>query len=120
MRLYQPLCKWPQRKPVYPRETFKFQELLPLKLKPTVSGKGEKSSDVACLQEMSILFACFKKNEFNQALCSNEIQNFNKCYKNFMDTKHRREEMDRRGELTPGAKKLSHKQINQLMKRFPT
>ncbi|XP_071442847.1 small ribosomal subunit protein mS37 [Hetaerina americana] len=104
----------------YPRENFPFQELLPLKLKPTVSGKGDRTSDVACLQEMAILFACFKKNEFNQALCANEVQTFNKCYKSFVDAKQKKKEMERKGDLNPGAKKLTHKQINQLMKRFPT
>ncbi|KAG8230770.1 hypothetical protein J437_LFUL017828 [Ladona fulva] len=102
------------------KEPFKFQELLPLKLKTSVSGKGDKTSDVACIQEMSVLFACLKKNEFNQTPCSNEIQSFSKCYKNFLDTKSQRKEMERKGILIHGEKKLNFKQINLLMKHYPT
>jgi hypothetical protein len=29
--------------------------------------------DVACLQEMAVMFACFKKHDFNEALCPKEI-----------------------------------------------
>jgi len=30
------------------------------------------------------MLACFKKNDFNQALCAKEISNFQGCYKDFM------------------------------------
>jgi len=37
-----------------------FQEILPLRLKNSVSGKADSGNDVACLQEMGVLFACLK------------------------------------------------------------
>jgi hypothetical protein len=40
-------------------------------------------TDVACLHEMSVMFACFKNNDFNEALCSKEISSFQNCYKDF-------------------------------------
>ncbi|KAF4518544.1 hypothetical protein B566_EDAN004288 [Ephemera danica] len=109
--------KGPSRGPA--REPFPFQELLPLKLKNSVSGKGEKTTDVACLQEMAILFACFKKNDFNQMLCSQEINSFTSCYQQFDERKKAKKALDQKGVLTPGSKNLTHKQINQLFKKYP-
>ncbi|XP_018561759.1 coiled-coil-helix-coiled-coil-helix domain-containing protein 1 [Anoplophora glabripennis] len=102
-----------------PKEPVPFQEILPLKLKPVVSGKGDKSSDVCCVHEMSIMLSCFKENEFNQSLCSKEIEMFKTCYKNHMDTKRLKKAKEAKGILTPGEKSLSHKQINVLLKQFP-
>ncbi|XP_067013634.1 small ribosomal subunit protein mS37 [Anabrus simplex] len=101
------------------REPFEFQELLPLRLKTSVSGKGEKTHSVACLQEMSLLFVCLKKNDFNEAVCGKEAQVFKKCYKDYLDNKFKKEERERKGEMIIGTKNLGHKQINQLLKRFP-
>lgn len=97
-----------------------FQEILPLKLKNQVSGKGEKSSDVACLHELSILFACLKENEFNQTICNKEINNVQTCYKNFLDHKRIKKEQDKKGIITTGQRNLSHKQLNRFLKKFPT
>lgn len=101
------------------KEPVPFQELLPLKLKGQVSGKGEKSSDVVCLHEMSVLFACLKKNDFNQSMCSKEIGSFQKCYTTSLSKKQTKKEHESKGILTPGQKNLTHKQVNQLLKRFP-
>ncbi|PSN54692.1 hypothetical protein C0J52_01075 [Blattella germanica] len=103
----------PQREPV------PFDEILPLRLKATVSGKGSKTSNVACLQEMAIMFACFKNNDFNQELCSKEIGTFQKCYKTFLDDKQIRKNEEQKGIITPGDKNLSSKQLNKYLKRFP-
>lgn len=102
-----------------PKEPVPFKEMLPLKLRPTVSGKGAKTSDVCCIYEMSVMFSCFKENEFNQSLCSKEIESFQNCYKNHMHTKKARKDKEAKGILTPGEKQLSHKQINTLLKKFP-
>lgn len=100
-------------------EPVPFQERLPLKLKPTVSGKGDKVSEVCCIQEMSVMLACFKTYEFNQALCSKEIDSFKNCYAKHMNTKQVKKEQAEKGILTPGEKKLSYKQVNILLKRYP-
>lgn len=36
-------------------------------------------SEATCIMEMSLLMACWKENEFNNALCSSEVQTFFKC-----------------------------------------
>lgn len=102
-----------------PKEPVPFQEILPLKLKGSVSGKGDKTLDVCCIQEMSILFACLKQNEFNEKLCSKEIQSFQNCYTDYMQKKSVKKQKEAKGLLTPGEKKLSHKQVNKLLKSFP-
>lgn len=101
------------------KEPVPFQERLPLRLKDKVSGKGDNLSEVCCLYEMSLLFACFKRNEFNQALCSKEIESFQKCYRETTARKLERKEKEAKGILTPGEKKMSAKQINQLLRKFP-
>lgn len=106
-------ARLPQTEPV------PFQEILPLRLKKTVSGKGDKTSDVACLYEMSIMFACFKNNDFNQALCSKEISTFQRCYKDYMNKKYKRKDQEQKGILIPGEKKLTSKQVNVLLRKFP-
>lgn len=103
----------PQKEPV------PFQMLLPLELKKTVSGKGDKSNDSACMQELAVMFACFKKVEFNQQECLKEITSFQGCYKEYFDKMATQREQARKGILVPGEKKLTHKQMNQLLKKFP-
>lgn len=95
-----------------------FQEILPLKLKNSVSGKGDKTNDVACMQEMSILFACLKNNDFNESLCNKEVTTFNKCYKTFLDKKQVTKITQSKGILTPG-KDLNFKQVNKILKKYP-
>lgn len=101
------------------KEPVPFQEILPLKLKAAVSGKGDKTSEVCCLYEMSVLFACLKTNEFSQSLCSKEIEGFQKCYYKNLNDKQLKKEREAKGMLIPGDKKLSHKQVNKLLQMFP-
>ncbi|KAG8307090.1 uncharacterized protein LOC124365145 [Homalodisca vitripennis] len=103
-----------------PENKVEFQELLPLKLKNSVSGKGERSAENPCVQEMMVLFACLKKSEFHQSPCSKEIDTLNKCYKTHQVTVQKEKELMKMGILTPGAKDLNHRQIGMLLKRFPT
>uniref|UniRef100_A0A182NU94 CHCH domain-containing protein n=1 Tax=Anopheles dirus TaxID=7168 RepID=A0A182NU94_9DIPT len=96
-----------------------FQEVLPLRLKNHVSGKTDKTSDVACLQEMTVLFSCLKTNEFNESLCSKEVGNFQRCYKVFLDKKTAKKETSSKGVLVAG-KDLNYKQLNKVLKKYPT
>uniref|UniRef100_A0A1L8DCV8 Uncharacterized protein n=1 Tax=Nyssomyia neivai TaxID=330878 RepID=A0A1L8DCV8_9DIPT len=95
-----------------------FKEKLPLRLKNRVSGKGGAQSDVACLHEMSILFACMKGAEFNESACAKEITSLQKCYKTFLDTKKHRKAEDKTGNVVVG-KELNYKQLNKYLKSFP-
>lgn len=100
-------------------EPVPFQEILPLRLKSRVSGKGDSTNDVCCIYEMSVMFACFKEHEFDQSLCSKEIENFQNCYHSHLSKKQAKKERDAKGFLEAGEKQLSHKQINQILKMFP-
>ncbi|XP_037953869.1 coiled-coil-helix-coiled-coil-helix domain-containing protein 1 [Teleopsis dalmanni] len=95
-----------------------FQEILPLRLKNRVSGKADSGSDVACLQEMSVLFACLKDNEFVEQYCNKEITQFKRCYKYFMDSKFQAKQTVNQGIVTPG-KDLNYRQLNKYMRGFP-
>ncbi|XP_052867298.1 uncharacterized protein LOC128273391 [Anopheles cruzii] len=96
-----------------------FQEMLPLRLKNHVSGKTDKTSDVACLQEMAILFSCMKTNDFNESLCTKEVGSFQRCYKGFLDKKTLKKETSSKGMLVAG-KDLNYKQLNKVLKKYPT
>lgn len=97
----------------------KFQELLPLKLKTSVSGKRERGAETACIHELSILFACLKKNDFSQSVCSKEFDVFRKCYGNVMHNKAFLKEQEKKGDTAPGSKNLTHRQLSALLKKYP-
>ncbi|XP_038211142.1 uncharacterized protein LOC119831736 [Zerene cesonia] len=103
----------------YQREPVRFQMLLPLALKKTVSGKGDITKEAVCMQEMAILFACFKKSDFNQRECLKEVSAFQNCYNEYSARAKVQREMGKKGILVPGEKKLTHRQLNQLLKGFP-
>ncbi|CAH4029128.1 uncharacterized protein LOC123716248 [Pieris brassicae] len=100
-------------------EPVPFQMLLPLKLKKEVSGKNDKTKEAACMQEMAVLFACFKKSEFDQKQCLKEVTAFQTCYNDYNQRAKVQREMGKKGILIPGEKKLTHRQLNQLLKGFP-
>ena len=101
------------------REPIPFQMLLPLRLKKTVSGKGDKTREAVCMQEMAVMFACFKKAEFDQGQCLKEVSAFQTCYKNYSEQASVQREQGKKGILVAGEKKLTHRQLNQLLKSFP-
>lgn len=100
-------------------EPVPFVEILPLKLRAGVSGKGGKVSEVCCIYEMSLMFSCLKQNEFEEIGCAKEIDNFKKCYVNHTLAKKTKQEREAKGLLIPGEKSLPSKQLNMLLKQFP-
>ncbi|KAL1514250.1 hypothetical protein ABEB36_003537 [Hypothenemus hampei] len=120
MRLFPILSGRPRyHARVMQKEPIPFQEILPLKLKATVSGKGTKTSSVCCIQEMSVLFACLSSNEYEQSPCQREIESFKKCYNDYTREKAKKIDRDMKGILTPGEKNLTPKQLNLLLKSYP-
>ncbi|XP_055698832.1 coiled-coil-helix-coiled-coil-helix domain-containing protein 1 [Phlebotomus papatasi] len=107
-----------QRTPPQNEKKVPFKEALPLKLKDHVSGKGGAQSDVACLHEMSILFACLKGAEFNESACVKEITSLKKCYKTFLDTKTQKKAEDKAGGMVTG-KDLNYRQLNKYLRNYP-
>lgn len=102
-----------------PTEPVPFQEILPLRLKSRVSGKGDNQSDVCCIYEMSVMFACLKEHEFNQSLCGKEIEKFQKCYLEYSTKRRTRKEKEAKGSIIMGERDFSHKQLNRMLKNFP-
>ncbi|GBP17484.1 Coiled-coil-helix-coiled-coil-helix domain-containing protein 1 [Eumeta japonica] len=100
-------------------EPIPFQMRLPLALKKTVSSKSEKTREASCLQEMAVMFACFKNNEFDQIKCSQEISSFQTCFENYKQRSAELKAQEKKGILVPGEKKLTHRQMNLLLKRYP-
>lgn len=100
------------------QEPIPFQEILPLSLKPTVSGKGDKTSENVCIQELTLLLGCLKKHDFNQTACHSEIGAFQKCHKSSMEQRAKMREQEKRGEVSVGSKNLSYKEINQILKLY--
>lgn len=97
-----------------------FKANLPLQLNNSVSGKSEKEKQNPCIQEMMSLFACLKKNDYDQTPCNKEIDVLNSCHKSYNATSKYEKEQLRMGILTPGAKNLNHRQLNMLLKKYPT
>ncbi|XP_075213393.1 uncharacterized protein LOC142319704 [Lycorma delicatula] len=104
----------------YPKWPVPFEQYLPLKLKNRVSGKGQKTNDIACVQEMFVLFGCLKKNEFASGACAEEVNKFKKCYYTHLSDSKKRDELMRTGVPQPGAKNLNHMQLNTLLNKYPT
>lgn len=97
-----------------------FKAMLPLQLKNSVSGKSEKDKQNPCIQEMMSLFACLKKNDYDQTPCNQEIDILNSCHKSYKITSKHEKDQLRMGILSPGAKNLNHRQLNMLLKKYPT
>lgn len=96
-----------------------FQEILPLRLKNRVSGKADSGSEVACLYEMSLVFACLKNHEFAEKYCEKEIGQFKQCYQSHIDQAYAAKTRGNLGIITPG-NKLNSKQLNKYFRRFPS
>uniref|UniRef100_A0A6B2E5G8 CHCH domain-containing protein n=1 Tax=Phlebotomus kandelakii TaxID=1109342 RepID=A0A6B2E5G8_9DIPT len=107
-----------QKTPPQNEKKVPFKEALPLRLKDRVSGKGGAQEEVACLHEMSVLFACMKGAEFNESACAKEITSLKKCYKTFLDTKTQKKADDKTGNVVVG-RDLNYKQLNKYLRNYP-
>ncbi|XP_068183717.1 small ribosomal subunit protein mS37 [Antennarius striatus] len=86
----------------------------PLVLKDFVanrkSGKGQQS----CITEMTVMMACWKRNNFLDDMCSPEIKSFQDCVQaNQAASRKTRKEDSSQG------KNLSSEEATILLKRFP-
>ncbi|NWW43961.1 CHCH1 protein, partial [Pedionomus torquatus] len=70
--------------------------------------------EATCITELSVMMACWKQNDFNDAACAEEIRLFYDCVaKAEKERKNRNEDA-----LTPGGN-LSSSKVNKLLRRFP-
>lgn len=83
----------------------------PLALRDEVGNRKIKKGEASCLTEMSVMVACWKQNNFVEALCSNEMQSFYKCVE--------KAQAARSEQQAVGQGRLLPKQATTLLKRHP-
>ncbi|CAH1794746.1 unnamed protein product [Owenia fusiformis] len=97
-------------------KTFKDR---PPVLKNNVSAKKEKSKVAPCVEEMSLMFSCWKNHDFETKRCQKEIEAFNKCYSEANLIQKEKLELEAKGLIGTKGKATS-KQINSLLAKYPT
>lgn len=99
-----------------------FRPTLPLKLQDTVSTSNQRMTGSNCIQEMYNMLACMKKSEFEQSDCSKEIQLFKKCnaYKEKTVEFQQTSKKDRKINPQRGEKRMSTRELNNFLRKFPT
>ncbi|XP_005048673.1 PREDICTED: coiled-coil-helix-coiled-coil-helix domain-containing protein 1, partial [Ficedula albicollis] len=85
-----------------------------LALADKVANRREQGTEATCITEMSVMMACWKQNDFNDAPCAEEIRMFYDCV-----TKAEKQRKSQ-SEDTPSSRgNLSSSKVNKLLKRFP-
>lgn len=88
-------------------------------LKPRISEVRPKvGKDVLCLEEMGVVFECFKTYNYNENKCAQEIMAFNKCVGEAREKIQERMKAGGTEELGT-TEDLGPKQINKLLRMYP-
>lgn len=111
----KPFKKFTNYKPL----GYKYKILLPPVLRDYVSNKSDKSTSAQCVEEMSVMMACWKRNDFNQQRCSQELANFNKCAVAAKAAEKVAKEAAREGKAVDNSGKYPSSQVNKLLQRYP-
>ncbi|XP_059929131.1 coiled-coil-helix-coiled-coil-helix domain-containing protein 1 [Gadus macrocephalus] len=86
----------------------------PLVLKDEVANRKMKKGEATCITEMTTMMACWKQNNFVDALCSTEMRTFYTCVeKAQLDSKARASQSKMQGGRLPP------KQASALLRRYP-
>ncbi|TSK22609.1 Coiled-coil-helix-coiled-coil-helix domain-containing protein 1 [Bagarius yarrelli] len=86
-----------------------------LVLKDKVANSKTKKGEASCVTEMALMMACWKQNDFNTKLCSNELTVFYRCIKKAQEQARewaKQQTISQEGRLLP-------KQATKLLKRYP-
>ncbi|XP_074088956.1 small ribosomal subunit protein mS37 [Macrotis lagotis] len=87
----------------------------PLMLADRVGAGRRELGEATCITEMSLMMACWKQNEFSDTICAKEIKDFFAC-----SSKAEAERKQKaKQELLGSSGKLTPKQTNILLRRFP-
>ncbi|XP_043592586.1 coiled-coil-helix-coiled-coil-helix domain-containing protein 1 isoform X1 [Bombus pyrosoma] len=97
-----------------------FYEVMPLKLKNRICGSTIRTLEDKCLYEMTLLFGCWKENNFEDSMCNKEMKNLYECYNKYMKNTAMKKELQRIEIPNPNAKNLTSKQITYLLRMYPT
>ncbi|NXQ90148.1 CHCH1 protein, partial [Nyctibius grandis] len=87
----------------------------PLVLANKVANRREQAGEATCITEMSVMMACWKQNDFNDAACAEEIRMFYDCVAKAEKERKNQNEEDT---LSPRGNLPSNK-VNKLLRRFP-
>lgn len=83
-----------------------------------MSGKVDSQKQtVACLHEMSVVFAAMKDNEFNEKSCAKEIETLKKSHVEALN-QAREEKLKNTGVVTSIGNQLTSKQLNKYLRKF--
>lgn len=77
-------------------------------------------SEKNCLYEMSLMFACFKDNNFESKLCDSQIKQFQNCVTNFEKHRKCQKQLQQIGVPTPDTVNFTDSQLTYLLRKFPT
>ncbi|OAD53295.1 hypothetical protein WN48_10488 [Eufriesea mexicana] len=100
-------------------ELVPFQELRPLHLKDSIFGKTQKNMSDSCLYEMSLVFACWKDNEFASKACKDLEQNLTKCYEKYLRNTAVLKKFQKRTVPHHDSKVFTSKQISYMLHMYP-
>lgn len=95
-----------------------FKALLPMRIRNMVSGKSDRTAEVPCLQELSVLFASLKNNEFNESFCTKEIEKVRQAHVVHLNKKFADRQTYTRGVVSTG-RDLTFRQLNKYLKGYP-
>ncbi|NXR27131.1 CHCH1 protein, partial [Cinclus mexicanus] len=70
--------------------------------------------EATCITEMSLMMACWKQNDFNDAPCAKEIGMFYDCV-----AKAEKERKSQNEDTLSSRGNLPSSKVNKLLKRFP-
>lgn len=115
MRLYATLQQFrgPQNVNKVP-----FKALLPLRIRNFVSGKSDRTAEVPCLQELSVLFASMKNSEFTESMCRKEIENVQKAHVAHLNKRFAERQTYNQGVISTG-RDLTFRQLNKYLRTYP-
>ncbi|NWI53754.1 CHCH1 protein, partial [Calyptomena viridis] len=69
--------------------------------------------EAVCITEMSVMMACWKQNDFNDAACAEEIRMFYDC------VAKAEKERGNQNDILSSRGNLRSSKVNKLLKRFP-
>ncbi|XP_037126766.1 coiled-coil-helix-coiled-coil-helix domain-containing protein 1 [Syngnathus acus] len=101
------LCKQNKRPVLKPNKA--------LVLRDSVTSRKAKKGEATCITELSVMMACWKQNNFVDSLCSKEMADFYSCVE-----KAQVSMKNSAGETSIQGGRLTPKQTNTLLKRYPT
>lgn len=91
---------------------------LPMKLRRFVTGKTTQDRKETGMEELGLLFAALKANDFNEKYCQKEIDAVRKKNEDIKAQFIEKKRLIHSTEIKPG-KDLHYLQLNRFLKKFP-